>query len=528
MSEQTASSYDEMPYINRAFPQTHPDRLATLAKLFGITAPDLETCRVLELGCASGDNLIPMAMGLPNGQFLGIDFSERQISQGQQDVKSLQLENIELRHANIAEVDASYGEFDYIICHGIYSWVPESIREKILAICRQHLAPQGVAYVSYNTLPGWHTRGMVRGMMLYHSGSLQKATMKVQQARALLNFLVQSVPTDTAYGITLKQELDVIRTQPDAYLFHDHLEETNEPMYFHQFAEAAGRHQLQYLAEANFSEMLISHFPPQVGETLRRIAPDVVRMEQYIDFLRNRTFRQTLLLHQGLTVQRNLEGQVLKGLYVVSPAQPVSAQPSLAERVAESFRSPNGATVATSNAVTKAALLLLAQRWPLGLAFEELVVAARSKLAASSGVNGDAATLSKDTHILGSDLLQCYAADVAELRVRAPRLCLIPSARPIASPLARLQVERDATVTNLLHGAVLLDAFGSRLLRLLDGTRDKEALVAAMAELVATGRLQMTHQSGESLIAALTQEEILRKSVDENLTKLAKSALLLD
>ena len=502
MSERTASSYDEMPYINRAFPQTHPDRLATLARLFGLSPADLETCRVLELGCASGDNLIPMALGLPNAEFLGIDFSERQIEEGRQAVNSLQLKNIELRHANISDVDAACGQFDYIICHGIYSWVPEPIREIILGICRQNLAPRGVAYVSYNTLPGWHARGMVRSMMLYHSGAQPGASVKVQKARALMDFLVRNVPANSPYGMTLKQELEAIRSEPDAYLFHDHLEEVNDPVYFHQFAESAGRHGLQYLAETNFSMMLLSNFPPQVGEALRPIAADIVRVEQYIDFLRNRTFRETLLVHQGVAVKRNLDGQVLQGLYVASPAQPVSEKPSVAEGVTESFRAPNGATIATSNAVTKAALLLLAERAPLGLVFEQLVDAARAKRVDNNGVTSDAATLPKDIRILGNDLLRCYAADVTELRVGPPRMTLTPSAKPVASPLARLQAERGAPITNLRHQPVLIDEFGSRLLRLLDGTRDRDALVAALA--VAAG------------------------TVEEQLSKLARDALIVD
>ena len=186
-----------MPYINKAFPQTHPDRLATLARVFGVTTADVETCRVLELGCASGDNLIPMALGLPNASFLGIDFSRRQIDGGRKNVAALGLPNIDLRHGDIADVDASFGTFDYIVCHGIYSWVPERIREKVLAICHENLSPQGVAFVSYNTLPGWRMRGMIRDMMLYHSAHASDARGKVQQARALLGFLAQSVPADT-------------------------------------------------------------------------------------------------------------------------------------------------------------------------------------------------------------------------------------------------------------------------------------------------------------------------------------------
>ena len=325
VADSAPTSYDELPYINRAFPQTHPDRLATLARLFGLQPPDVDTCRVLELGCASGDNLIPMALELPNARFVGVDLSARQIEQGRQRVRVLGLANVELRHGNVADVDAAWGKFDYIVSHGIYSWVPAPVREMILAICRDNLAANGVAYVSYNTLPGWHVRRMIRDMMIYHSAQFPGAIAKVQQARGLLDFLAQSTPTTSPYGMTLQHELDAIRNEPDAYLFHEHLEETNEPLYFHQFAEAAGRHGLDYLAEADFGDMLVSNFPAKVAETLRRIATDIIRMEQYMDFVRNRMFRQTLLVHRGAAIRRNLDGRALKGLLVNSGVRLESA-----------------------------------------------------------------------------------------------------------------------------------------------------------------------------------------------------------
>jgi SAM-dependent methyltransferase len=207
--------------------------------------PMLESCHVMELGCAEGDNLIPIALAMPNARFVGIDLSRRQIERGRQVTQTLGLTNIELLVHDIADVDASFGMFDYIICHGIYSWVPAPVREKILAICRNRLVPNGVAYVSYNTLPGWHIRGMIRDMRVYHSSQFEAPTAKVQQAPALVDFLAQSVPTTLPYGMALRAELDVIRNAPDTYLFHDHLEEVNEPVYFHQFAEAAQRHGMQ-------------------------------------------------------------------------------------------------------------------------------------------------------------------------------------------------------------------------------------------------------------------------------------------
>src|SRR5439155_10600404 len=122
-----------------------------------------------------------------------------------------------------------------LICHGVFSWVPTAVREKILDICAKNLAPHGVAYVSYNTYPGWHMRGMIRDMMRYHAMRFTTPQNRTQQARALLDFLAQSVRQDSPYSALLKSELEAVRHQADHYLYHEHLEDVNDPVYFHQF-----------------------------------------------------------------------------------------------------------------------------------------------------------------------------------------------------------------------------------------------------------------------------------------------------
>jgi methyltransferase-like protein len=525
MPEPVPFSYDEMPYINLPFGQTHPGRLAALGQLFGMRTPAVETCRVLELGCASGDNLIPMALVLPAARFLGIDLSVRQIEQGRQTTAALGLTNIELRHADIGSVDADYGQFDYIVSHGIYSWVPAHIREKLLSICRDNLAPDGVAYVSYNTLPGWGVRGMLREVMVYHSRLAYGAAERVQQARAMLDFLGHGLPSETPYGALLRQDLEGLRQRPDAYLFHDHLEEVNEPVYFHQFVEAAQRHGMQYLGEAEFSMMTLASLPPQIAEELRRIAPDVIALQQYLDFLSNRTFRQTLLVHQGVTLNRNLDAQSVQEFQIASPVKPASRTPSPAQGAAESFRAPNGATLDTENALTKAAMLSLMRHWPAALPFPELVAAARAHLQENFSEVADAATLARDAQFLGNEILQCYAVGMVELRVWSPRLCLTASARPTASPLARLQAAHGDKVTNLQHQRVTLDGLNRVLLPLLDGSRDRDALVAALAKQVAEGSLSI-QQQGKAPTHGPPLEKVLRDALEANLPKLAKAALL--
>ena len=177
-----ASSYDEVPYSSYPFSQSHPDRLATIAALFGMAAAPVDRCRVLELGCSSGGNLIPIAVQFPESQFVGVDFSRVELDQASSLVSALNLKNVELLHRNILELNADLRPFDYIIAHGVYSWVPDVVQDRILSLCSELLAPMGVAYISYNTYPGWHMRGMIRDMMSYRTAGLQRPEQELLQS----------------------------------------------------------------------------------------------------------------------------------------------------------------------------------------------------------------------------------------------------------------------------------------------------------------------------------------------------------
>jgi methyltransferase-like protein len=183
------NAYDEVPYPNWTHRDTHPRQLEAIATLFGMCPAPVTDCRVLEIGCASGSNLMPMARDLPGSTFVGFDLSATQIAEARAIAKEAGIGNVRFEHADILGVDDSWGRFDYIVCHGIYSWVPNDVREKILAICNTNLAADGVALVSYNVYPGWHIRGMIRDMMLYHVSRNEDAHAQIAQARAMLDFL---------------------------------------------------------------------------------------------------------------------------------------------------------------------------------------------------------------------------------------------------------------------------------------------------------------------------------------------------
>ncbi len=182
----TTISYDDVLYPSLTHLQTHPDRLATLAALFEMQPAPVPTSRILELATGQGGNLIPLAVSYPNSHCFGVDLSQRQIESGQAVIDSLGLKNINLRTQSILDFPADAGKFDYINAHGVYSWVPEPVRDKILQICRDHPAPHGVAIVSDNTFPGWHQRRIIRDMMLFHTKRFTEPAKRIEQAKTFL------------------------------------------------------------------------------------------------------------------------------------------------------------------------------------------------------------------------------------------------------------------------------------------------------------------------------------------------------
>lgn len=520
-----STSYDLVPYSSTAVPQSHPDRLATVARLFGVEAASPERCRVLELGAASGGNLIPMAWDLPLSEFVGVDFSSRQIAQGQSTIQALGLKNIELRYLSIADIGEDFGRFDYIICHGVYSWVPDAIREHIFRVCREHLAPQGIAYVSYNAYPGWYTRGMIRDILRYHAARFSEPQVQIDQARWLLNFLATNVSGDSPYGVTLRRELEGIQGERDYYLFHEHLEEVNSAVYFFQFAAQLAEHGLQYLGEADVSTMLPTNYPPNVAEVLRRIAPDIIYMEQYMDFLSNRTFRETLVVHREQVLRRNLTSAHVKPFFIASQAKPVSASPEIRSNAPEVFRVPSGLALRTSHPMTKAAMMVMAERWPETLPFSDLCAAARSKLEPGSHPKGSPGN--EALEILQRELFSAYTGGMVELRPRRLRCTREIAPRPQASQLARHQARADAKgrVVNLRHETVVLDELKRQVLMRLDGQHDRNMLLNELFDLVRTGGANL-EQNGKPVSDPAELRSLLEQLLDEDLSTLASLALL--
>jgi methyltransferase-like protein len=317
-------------------------------------------------------------------------------------------------------------------------------------------------------------------MMRFHADRFAEPAVRVRQARAVLEFLAAATPLERdGSGGGLHKELDLLRKVPDYYLFHEYLAEENTPVYFHEFHARAAGHGLQYLGEAAVLEMLTDHLAPGVAQTLRLLAPDLVQTEQYLDFLRNRRFRQTLLCHKGVSLDRAPAPERLESLFVASGFRPASAAPDLGPGVIEEFRSPRGLPVTSGDPVVKAALLHLAEAWPDAVPFRELPAAARARLGRGAGPGPSADA--PHSRVLPTSLLKCAAPGAVEFRVTRPRLVTNVSERPRATALARFQAAAGVPVVSLRHQVVPLDALDRRVLRHLDGSRDRGQLLRALA-----------------------------------------------
>ncbi len=519
-----ANTYDEIPYPSEPLPYAHPDRLATIARLFGMQPQAIDRCRVLELGCGTGGNLIPMAERHPGSSFVGVDYSLNQVVAGREAIQSLGLENIELKHLNILDASGELGTYDYIICHGVYSWVPPVLQEKVLHLCKACLAPQGVAYVSYNAYPAWHLRSIVRELALSGSSPDERPAERVRKLRRALTFLGGALGDETTpYAKYMRDDFEFIFHQRDNYLFHEYFEDENSPLYFYEFAERATRHGLLYVGDAILSTWFPANLGPVAEKNLAPFSTDVISAEQHMDALRSRSFRQTILCHADVPLQRHLGLASLEGLYLAGELRPENATPDLKSQKSERFLIPSGTTVGSPAPVVKAALHHLSQSWPRAMSLDELLAGAAALL----GSEGAPATISAmDRQSLGDNLVQCLVAGLVEARSAPDSFVTTVSERPCTSLLARTQARTGPQVNNRRHEVVNLDDVLQNTLAHLDGQRDRAELLRILRDSMESGRLSV-FKDGVPVGRVDVADEILELALEQCLSKLAARALLI-
>ncbi|HEY1758842.1 MAG TPA: class I SAM-dependent methyltransferase [Bryobacteraceae bacterium] len=468
--------YNEILYETPARFTTHPDRLAAVARLFGMEPAPVDRCRYLEIGCGNGNHIVSMAYHLPESQFTGVDLAEVPIANGERMRDALKIGNLTLRAGDLRDIGAEWGEFDYIATHGVYSWVSAEVRDALMRVCKERLAPNGVAFIDYSTLPGCYIRQFLRDLMLFHTRDTQDPNERLRQARWSLQFVAGSPLLPDAWRPLIESDVARLLELGDAWLFHDDFSTYNDPVYFHQFAAHAARHGLQYLGEADPSEMF------DTGGALKAVPGGLIEREQYMDFLRVRRFRQTLLCHQSRTLKRGpLEDRMDRFLFS-SRCHP------LEDGRIEGLREVR--IIAKHDAVHRIAAAL-GEEYPLPVSFDDLIPYCDSEAALRDILSGMVLSGFADFHV---HRFPCQK---------------IVSPAPAASRLARYQSLDSPRVANACFHVLELDDLSRQLVRLLDGSRTHRQIAAEFARVPGAKSLEEIEQRLPATLEWLARAALL-------------------
>jgi SAM-dependent methyltransferase/methyltransferase-like protein len=506
-------SYEDVPYPRALIYQTHPDALATAAFLAGLQPAPVENCRVLEIGCGTGANLLAMAAVLPDSRFLGVDLSPRQIAAGQELADELKLENVQLISGDLQEL-ALEGEIDYLICHGVFSWCAPPVQERILRLCQEKLAPNGVAYISFNALPGWHKMGLWRELMMWGARDerLDWKSNMLRARRTLESVAAASEPIDPGYAKSVREGAEMIRDAPDAWVLHDLLEVHNEPFLFREVVRRAAAHRLQFLAES-CRPLDLNMLPPAAQKWVSESARDRIEVEQCVDFVKNTSLRRSLFCRAALTVDE-VGPDSIGELHMNGLCEPMVRDADTSSDDDLTFRTESG-NLTTDIPLVKTVLVTLWRVWPRTLQLPELAARVREKLP-------DA-----DEDEVADTALQCYRSGLLAMHVWAPKFAMSASEKPLAFALARAQSSHGLIpVTNLRHREVALNHYERTLLEKLDGTRDRKMLVEEMVQAAEAGRFEM-EKGGQLVRGGEPMRALMMESIPAALQRLAHAALLI-
>ena len=323
--------YEQQPYPDGVYHFTHPAHVGAMAQVYGHPGtPDPGSAHILEVGCGQGANLIRIASDLPRADCTGIDLADVHISEAKRQSDEAGLENVRFVRADILEQDFSGQCFDYIIAHGFFAWVPAEVKDRLLSLCHDHLAPDGVAMITYNCLPGWSTRSGLRLLMQMENEAMAASGRELLHGmERVKGFLDRTLPAveHLPHGPLLRNEIENLRRKAPDIILHDELEPLNEPLYLLQFAQWAQAHGMAYIGDTSLINDWLAIYPKEVKQGLAEYQMSRMQGLQYADFLMNRDFRRSIIcpLKAGEAISGHPVPDQLRGLWVASRLRAVTS-----------------------------------------------------------------------------------------------------------------------------------------------------------------------------------------------------------
>ncbi len=488
----TLASYDELPYDSLPLPETQPDFLAAVARLHGFDAPDPSHARILELGCAQGGNLIPLAWRWPESDCVGVELSRVQAQAGADFIHRLGLPNVRILHGDLAALPDDLGEFDIIIAHGVFSWVPPAVRQALLDVCRRHLSPHGMAYISFNVAAGWHALQPLRTALIERTSTDLSAPERHRQALRVLDQL-QAEWSDPF----LLKEIAYLKTAAPSYLFHEYLAEFNVPMGFGEFAAQLDAHGLRYVGEAGPRRAVVE-LEDAWGLMPEGMAGRWRDAEAALDDALAIRFRRALVARGDAPCAQPPQAETLRGLAFHADLRS-DEEIDLETSVEQRFLNPAGNSFPVALPAMKAAVMALSAAYPGALGYAALLSAA-SQVLAEYGAGAEVEEAAFRDALFQLVLLHGVMPTVA-----AGSFAVEPGERPAANTLARQQASTPGwVVSGARHVAMDLDPAGRMLLGMLDGTRSIDEIASVMRATLAQSGLDMPQET----VAELTHRHV--------------------
>lgn len=450
------NTYDTVAFPSMAMPASHPDHLAVIARLHGLSPPPVETARVLDIGGGDGINVLAMAEALPDARFLSIDLAERPVARGRAIVEAAGITNVRVEVGDILDAARSLDEpFDYVIAHGVYAWVPAPVREALLALIGRVLAPNGVAYLSYNALPGSRLRQMVREMTLHEVDGIADLAERYALARQFLRAFSTPHDDDPLPLAALRTIAAKTAASGIGALLHDELGEVYAPQAFKVVAAAAAEQGLRFLNDADPASLMDGFSGEAEAEDL------LIHAIQSRDYAEMRYFHKTAFVRDACVPARSPSIDALRGFHVAAPCERTGAN---------SFKSVDK-TVTISDDTLASAMTAAVEAFPRRLPVRSLV--------------------EDDARIAA--FVRLFEAGLVTLHTLPSPAAAAPGSHQRASGLVRALIEAgETTLFALDHRTIVIDEPGPRaLLRLLDGTRDRATLAAEWEATGAAGAMSL-------------------------------------
>lgn len=487
------SVYDKVHYKGTIIPNTFPDHLALSAVWYNNRYSLLQRFHLTELGCGDGANLLPIAFYHPDSTFIGIDNAESELNRASEGARQIGLQNVQFLQKDICDLDtADFTPCDYIIAHGLYSWVSDDTRESILQFCQNCLSPTGLAYISYNAQPGWASRGLVRDILL-RSGLVQKAAIedKASKAMEVASQLLDTLPSrDYAYAALLADELQRVRDGQAFYVFHEYLEEFNEGFWLRDFVERARKNDLNYVCDAQFSQWE-GQIPKELRLTLSLRDLEPIEQEETADLLCNRYFHASILCRDDAPREPRSHQEILEQVYIACSLRADPDPFDLTEGVVELFIDDHGQEITLDSSITKAAVVLLAAQWPAGMQLKTLLQKA-SKLLIEHGCE----VLDKAQTQLVEELITLFEAGAINLRLKELNYNMIAPECPKIHALARYEIEHREALTSPYHLSLTLNSQMLEVVRVMDGSKSKNEIKRLFGEEVVDQTIVMLGRWG--------------------------------